>query len=172
VLLLTGSGALPASYTVGTGFFLRCKAAGAWRWTSAPSSAEVKEKSRAIPLLSLWAFMACSRVNFTFTFTASCSGCSYFTFRSGERLSWPFFVLLSKYFPGGTNQATTASFYFLTFDAQYFEVLKTSLNKPTIRVNKTNICLWMPQSVKDLGRLLFFFLVLKAYLKNWSLYSG
>jgi len=30
-----------------------------------PSSAE----SRAIPLLSLWAFMACSRLNFTFTFT-------------------------------------------------------------------------------------------------------
>jgi hypothetical protein len=29
-----------------------------------PSSAEVKEKSRAIPLLPLWAFMACSRENF------------------------------------------------------------------------------------------------------------
>ena len=30
-----------------------------------PSSAEVEERSRAIPLLPIWAFMACSRVNFT-----------------------------------------------------------------------------------------------------------
>jgi len=28
-----------------------------------------KEEERAIPLLPLWAFMACSRVNATFTFT-------------------------------------------------------------------------------------------------------
>ena len=31
-----------------------------------PSSAEVKER---VELLPLWAFVACSRVNFTFTFT-------------------------------------------------------------------------------------------------------
>jgi hypothetical protein len=30
-----------------------------------PSSAKVKRKSRFIPLLPLWAFMTCSRVNFT-----------------------------------------------------------------------------------------------------------
>jgi len=30
-----------------------------------PSSAEVKE--RAVPLLPLWAYVACSRLNFTFT---------------------------------------------------------------------------------------------------------
>jgi hypothetical protein len=33
-----GSGARPASYTMGTGG----KAAGAWRWPPTPSSAEVK----------------------------------------------------------------------------------------------------------------------------------
>jgi hypothetical protein len=32
------------------------------------SSAEVKKKSSAIPLLPLWAFVACYRVNFTYTF--------------------------------------------------------------------------------------------------------
>jgi hypothetical protein len=37
-----------------------------------PSSAEVRvESSRAIPLLPLWAFMACSWVNFTFTSTCA-----------------------------------------------------------------------------------------------------
>jgi hypothetical protein len=49
------------------GLFSGGKAAGAWRWPPTPSSAEVRQ-SRAIPLLSLWAFVACSRVNFTFTF--------------------------------------------------------------------------------------------------------
>ena len=33
-----------------------------------PSSAEVKKKNRAITLLPLWAFVACSRVKFTFKF--------------------------------------------------------------------------------------------------------
>ena len=32
-----------------------------------PSRAEVKERVEPIPLLHLWAFMACSRVNFTLT---------------------------------------------------------------------------------------------------------
>jgi len=51
--------------------FLGGKAAGAWRLPPTTSSAEVKER---VELLSLWAFAACSRVNFTstFTFTASC----------------------------------------------------------------------------------------------------
>jgi hypothetical protein len=41
------------------------KAAGAWRWPSTPCSAEVKERAGLyVPLLALWAFVACSRVNF------------------------------------------------------------------------------------------------------------
>ena len=44
------------------------KAAGGWRWTPNLSSVKVKEIVELyIPLLSLWAFMACSRVRFTFT---------------------------------------------------------------------------------------------------------
>jgi len=39
------------------------KAAGAWHWPPTPSSAEVKERVA----LYLWAFVACSRVNFTLT---------------------------------------------------------------------------------------------------------
>jgi hypothetical protein len=41
------------------GLFLVGKATWAWRWP--PTPAEVK-----VPLLSLWAFMACSRVKFSF----------------------------------------------------------------------------------------------------------
>jgi len=42
------------------------KATGAWRW---PSSAEVKERVELyIYLLPLWAFVACFRVNISFTF--------------------------------------------------------------------------------------------------------
>jgi hypothetical protein len=32
-----------------------------------PSSAEVEERVRVIPVLLQWAFMACCRVNFNFT---------------------------------------------------------------------------------------------------------
>ena len=45
------------------------KTARAWHWPTTLSSAKVKE--RAIPLLSLWALVACSRLNFTFIFTNS-----------------------------------------------------------------------------------------------------
>jgi hypothetical protein len=41
------------------------KAAGAWRWSPTPSSAEVKERVE-LYLYPLWAFVACSRVNLTF----------------------------------------------------------------------------------------------------------
>jgi len=34
-----------------------------WHWSLTPSSAEVKRKSRAIPLLHLWAFVACYMKN-------------------------------------------------------------------------------------------------------------
>jgi hypothetical protein len=50
-----------------------------WYWVipggkvaGAPSSAEVKERVYLIPLLPLWAFVACSRVSFTFTYRSKC----------------------------------------------------------------------------------------------------
>ena len=45
--------------------FSQGKSAGAWRWPSTPSNAEVKERV-VITLLPLWNFVACSSVNFTF----------------------------------------------------------------------------------------------------------
>jgi len=45
------------------------KAAGAWRWPPTPSSAEVKERVRLYLYSPSRAFVACSRVSFTFTFT-------------------------------------------------------------------------------------------------------
>jgi hypothetical protein len=42
--------------------FPRGKAAGVWRWPPTTSSAEVKERVE-LPLLPVWAFVACSRVN-------------------------------------------------------------------------------------------------------------
>jgi len=42
--------------------------------THPPFSAEVKGNSRATPVLPLWAFVACPRVKFTFTFTPSGNG--------------------------------------------------------------------------------------------------
>jgi hypothetical protein len=101
--------------------------------------------------------------------TASCSACSEFTFRPAERfLGQVFIYYFPKYFPEGTNQATTASLYVLTFVAQYSELMRASLNKPTI--NKINICLWMSYSMKDMGRLLLF--MWEAYIKNWPSSSG
>jgi hypothetical protein len=60
--VLTGSEAHPASYTMGTGISPGVKRPG--RGVDHPplSSAEVND--RAIPLLPLWAFVVCSRVNF------------------------------------------------------------------------------------------------------------
>jgi hypothetical protein len=52
------------------GLFRKGKVAREWFWPSTPIYCQDKEKVRAIPLLPLWPFMACSRVNFTFTFRA------------------------------------------------------------------------------------------------------
>jgi hypothetical protein len=45
------------------------KAAWTWRWPPTPIDRRGYRKGTAIPLLPLWAFMACSRENFTITFT-------------------------------------------------------------------------------------------------------
>ena len=65
----TGSGAHPASYTIGTGSFPRVKRPG--RGVDHPplSNADVKERVELFLHSPLWAFVACSRANFTFTFT-------------------------------------------------------------------------------------------------------
>jgi hypothetical protein len=42
------------------------KAAGAWCWQPTPICMPRSWKGRAIPLLTLWAFVACYRENFTF----------------------------------------------------------------------------------------------------------
>ena len=43
--------------------------AGAWCWSSTPSSAEVKEREKLLLLPRLSAFVVCFIVKFTFTFT-------------------------------------------------------------------------------------------------------
>ena len=60
----TGPGAHPASYTMGTWSFLGVKRLGCGVDHTPPSSAKVKERAE----LYFWAFMACSRVNYNFTF--------------------------------------------------------------------------------------------------------
>jgi hypothetical protein len=51
----------PTQPTMGTGSFPGVKAAGAWRW-SPPRLVPRSWKSRGIPLLTLWACVACYRV--------------------------------------------------------------------------------------------------------------
>jgi len=63
----TGPRAHPASYAMGTGSLPGGKAAGAWRWPPTPSSAEVEGRVESYTSALLWAFVACSRVNFTCT---------------------------------------------------------------------------------------------------------
>ena len=71
----TGPGAHPASCTMGTGSFPGVKSGRGVRLTPHSLLAPWSTKSRAIPLLPLWAvrpilsLSACIRVHFTFTFT-------------------------------------------------------------------------------------------------------
>ena len=62
-------GARPASCKMGAGSRSRGKAARVWLWPPTFIQHRSLRKSRAIPLLSLRAFVACCRVNSTFTFT-------------------------------------------------------------------------------------------------------
>jgi hypothetical protein len=67
-LVQTGSEAHLASYTMGTGSFPVVKRPGRGVDHPPPSSAEVKEKVK-LYLFPFRTFVACSRVNFTFTST-------------------------------------------------------------------------------------------------------
>jgi hypothetical protein len=69
----TGSEDHPASYIMGTGSFPGVKWPG--RGVDHPPLLVPRlRKSTAIPLLHLWAFVACSKVNFTFTLDRSIAG--------------------------------------------------------------------------------------------------
>jgi hypothetical protein len=68
----TGLGSHPASCTVGTMFLSRGQSGQCVALTNHPDLALGLRKNRALPLLPLWAFMARSRVIFTFT---HCEGC-------------------------------------------------------------------------------------------------
>jgi hypothetical protein len=61
----TGPGAHPASYTLGTGSFPGVKRPG--HSVDHPIKRRGSRKSRAIPLLPIWAYVACYRMNVTFT---------------------------------------------------------------------------------------------------------
>jgi len=69
----TGSGAHPASCTMGTGFFPGVKSGQDVMLTPHPLLVPWSRKGRAIPLLPLWAvrpvqsISACTTVHFTFT---------------------------------------------------------------------------------------------------------
>jgi len=69
------------------------KAAGAWRLPCTPSSAEVKERLELYLYSPLWAFVACSGVNFTFTFL-------YFPLSLLPALCLPSYTLLIHVLPG------------------------------------------------------------------------
>ena len=79
----TGPGAHPASCTMGTGSFLGFKSSWGVTMTPHPLLVPWSRKSRAIPLLLLWAVWpvqsqsACTRVHFTFNFTIplACTEC-------------------------------------------------------------------------------------------------
>jgi len=69
----TGPGAHPASYTMGTGSFPGVKSGRGVLLTPRPFLVPWSRKSRALPLLPLWAvrliqsLSACTRAYFTFT---------------------------------------------------------------------------------------------------------
>jgi len=64
----TGPAIHPASCVMDTGSFPGAKRPGLGVGHSTPSIAEVKERVESY-LYPLWAFVACSGVTFTFTFT-------------------------------------------------------------------------------------------------------
>ena len=67
----TGPGAHPTSCKMGSGSFPGVKRPGRGADHPPPSKCRGWRKSRAVHLLPLWAFVACSKENFIFTFTFS-----------------------------------------------------------------------------------------------------
>jgi hypothetical protein len=67
----TGPGAHPASYTMGTGSLSRGESGRGVALTTHPHLVPRLKKESSYTSTPLWAFVACSRVIFTFTFTAS-----------------------------------------------------------------------------------------------------
>jgi len=68
-LVQTGPGAHITSCTMGTGSFRGVKRPERGLDHPPPSRVEVKERVELYLYSPLWAFVACSRVRFTFTFT-------------------------------------------------------------------------------------------------------
>ena len=78
--VLTGSGPHPRLLYNGYRGITGGKAAVAWRWLPTLSIAEVKERVE-LPLLPPWDFVACYRVNVTFTFNLRLCAASCKQFR-------------------------------------------------------------------------------------------
>ena len=76
----TGPGAHPASWTMDTGFFTGVKSGRGVTLTTHALLVPWSRRSRAIPLLPLWAvrlvqsLSACTRVHFTFLLYSTCFG--------------------------------------------------------------------------------------------------
>jgi hypothetical protein len=64
-----GPGAHPPSYSMGTGSFPGVQRPG--RGVDHPPTSRAEIKVRVEPLLPLWAFVACSRLNLIFTYLSS-----------------------------------------------------------------------------------------------------
>jgi hypothetical protein len=85
-------GAQPASYTMGTGSFPGVKYGRGVTLTPHPFLEPRSWKSRAIPLLPLWTFVACSRFNFTFIRVRTVTYLKYYKTQSlqlcGPAIQW------------------------------------------------------------------------------------
>ena len=92
----TDPGAHPASWTMGTRSFPGVKSGRGVTLTSHPLLVPWSRKSRAIPLIPLWALRpvqslsACTRAHFTFTFTFTCDAWALL----GAKFQSPAFVFL------------------------------------------------------------------------------
>jgi len=73
----TGPGGQPASCTMGTGSFPEVKQPGRGDDYPPLPNAEVKERVELYLYSPLWAFVACSRMTFTFTFFCCCRFCVF-----------------------------------------------------------------------------------------------
>jgi hypothetical protein len=77
----------PASYTMDTGSFPRVKRPG--RGVDHPPHLAQRLKSRAVALLPLWTFVACSRVTFTFTLVCAHRDLFWLTRKFGVKTRKP-----------------------------------------------------------------------------------